>query len=410
MVTFLAAATLTGQQRLNMFTECECNMTLLKQELNYVNHTVDPTTAQVNLFIVTNYLSNGGRVYNVDFKGQEELAGNNLQFKVSTTTVMTSFERDQLLTHRIKLGLVGFLAGTDFADRANVVIPEPEAVEQLPNGGSDSVTDIDGPNRDSWNNWIFEVSSTFRSTSESRRSRTSLGFGFDADRTTPEMRIRASPNYFYSTEAVTQSDGTTLNSIRQDAWLNGSVVRSIGDHWSVGVFGSTNTSTFRNVDLGAWIAPAIEYNIFNYDEVPFKEFTVAYRVGWQQNYYTEQTVFFKTEEDFLRHVLDVNLRIRQRWGSVNAGISGRNILSDFSKNRLSLNGRGNIRLFRGLSFTFRGRYDIINDQISLKLEDASVEDILLGQQQLATSFEADFRFGLSYTFGSLFNNVVNTRL
>ena len=49
---------------------------------------------------------------------------------------------------------------------------------------------------------------------------------------------------------------------------------------------------------------------------------------------------------------------------------------------------------------------IINDQISLPREEASIEDILLGQSQLATNFET----GLSYTFGSLYNNVINTRL
>lgn len=53
---------------------------------------------------------------------------------------------------------------------------------------------------------------------------------------------------------------------------------------------------------------------------------------------------------------------------------------------------------------------IINDQISLPRGEASIEDILLGQSQLATNFETDLSFGLSYTFGSLYNNVINTRL
>ena len=100
----LVAAGGFAQTRLNLFTDCECNKTLLKQELDYVNHTIDPVTAQVNLFIVTNYLSNGGRVYDLNFKGQQELAENSLSFKVSTTAVMTDLERDQYLTKRIELG------------------------------------------------------------------------------------------------------------------------------------------------------------------------------------------------------------------------------------------------------------------------------------------------------------------
>ncbi|MEM6771554.1 MAG: hypothetical protein AAF597_13305, partial [Bacteroidota bacterium] len=38
----LCPITLFAQARLNLFTDCQCNKTLLKQELPYVNHTVDP--------------------------------------------------------------------------------------------------------------------------------------------------------------------------------------------------------------------------------------------------------------------------------------------------------------------------------------------------------------------------------
>jgi hypothetical protein len=40
---------------------------------------------------------------------------------------------------------------------------------------------------------------------------------------------------------------------------------------------------------------------------------------------------------------------------------------------------------------------------------ASYEDILLMRKQLATSFEYYFYVGLSYTFGSIYSNVVNPR-
>ena len=87
-----------------------------------------------------------------------------------------------------------------------------------------------------------------------------------------------------------------------------------------------------------------------------------------------------------------------------------NFLNDFSKNRISLRARANVRVIKGLSINASGSYEIINDQISLPRGEASIEDVLLGQSQLATNFEADLSFGVSYTFGSLFNNVINTRL
>jgi hypothetical protein len=396
---FFCTSSLSAQARLNLFTDCQCNKTLLKQEINYVNHALDPANAQVNLFIVTNFLSNGGKVYNLNFKGQHELEGNQLSFKVPVTAVMTGREVDEVLTRRIQLGLAGFLAGTPYAALAAVKVDLEE----------EEVLD-DSETIDLWNNWIFESFARFNTSKETQRGRTDLRIGFEADRTTPELRVRFQPNYFYRSQTVTQSDGTELVSLRRDMWANTSIVKSISDHWSVGFFASGTSSTFRNIDYGVWIAPAIEYSFFNYNEVPFKEFTVAYRMGWTHNDYTEETVFLETEESLVRQVLDVNLRLRQRWGNIFAGVSGGNFLNDFSKNRLSLSGQADVRLIKGLSFNVGGSYEIINDQISLPRGEASVEDILLGQSQLATNFEAELSFGLKYTFGSLYNNVVNTRL
>ena len=404
VVLFALSQSATAQRRLNLFVECECNKTLLKQRLNYVNHTIDPVGAQINLFIVTSYLSNGGRVYNLQFKGQQELAGNDLSFEVPTTAVMTGLERDELLTRRIELGLAGFLAGTDYGDVVEINSDKIADVAEEPTEADEETAN------DNWNAWIFEVFANFRFENESQRGRSEVRLGFEADRTTPELRVRFRPNFFYRTQSAVQADGTELTSIRKDMWLNASVVKSISDHFSVGVFTSASQSTFRNIDAGTWLAPAIEYNFFDYADVPFRELTVAYRVGWVYNNYTEETIFLETEESLARQVLDVDLRLRQRWGSIFTGISGGNFLNDFSKNRFVLRGRGNVRLFKGLSFNVSGSYEIINDQISLPRGEASVEDILLGQAQLATNFSADIRFGLSYTFGSLYNNVINTRL
>ena len=42
--------------------------------------------------------------------------------------------------------------------------------------------------------------------------------------------------------------------------------------------------------------------------------------------------------------------------------------------------------------------------------EASIEDLLLRQRQISTNFQNRISLGLSYTFGSIFNNIVNTRL
>ena len=403
-ICLLVAATGYGQQRLNLFTDCECNKTLLKQELDYVNHTIDPVSAQVNLFIVTNYLSNGGRVYDLQFKGQQELAENSLSFKVSTTAVMTSLERDEYLNKRIELGLAGFLAGTEYAELVDLTAQAPPE----PAGEVEEVEeDQEG---DGWDSWIFEAFTRFSFEQESQRSETKIRAGFEADRTTPDWRLRFSPNLFYQFREVARADGEVAVFLRRDQWFNGKVVKSLNNHWSVGILANANASTFTNIDLGLFIAPAIEYNIFDYNEVPFKEFTIAYRVGPAYNNYIDTTVLLETEEFLVRQSLDVDLRLRQRWGRVDIGVSGANYLGDFSQNRFSIEVNTSVRVIKGLSLSFGGSYEIINDQINLPLQEVSEQDRLLGATQLATSYSADISFGFSYTFGSLFNNVINTRL
>jgi hypothetical protein len=411
-----SSTTLCGQDRLRLFTDCECNQTLLKQELNYLDHTIDPATADVNLFIVTNYLSGGGRVYNLLFKGQRELAGNELKFEVSTTPIMTSVERDAYLLKRIKLGLAGLLAGTDYAELIDLAtdpaLKEPEATE-------DQVVRVEEDRSDGWNDWIFSARATFRSDSESQRSRNDVRLSFNADRTTPEWRLRSRTGLFYRIDKIdkivqgTDGDQSTIEStvrIRRDQWQSASVVKSISNHWSVGMFGAWRSSTFFNYDHGLRISPAIEYNLFDYNEVPFKELTVAYRAGWWYNDYYNTTIFLKDQEHLARQSVDVELRLRQRWGSILAGVSAGTFLHDVNMNRLEMDLEADVRLFRGLSFTVDVAYDIINDQINLAKGDSDITDVLLGQAQLATNYSSDIRFGFSYTFGSLFNNVINTRL
>jgi hypothetical protein len=45
----------------------------------------------------------------------------------------------------------------------------------------------------------------------------------------------------------------------------------------------------------------------------------------------------------------------------------------------------------------------------LEAGDATEEEVLLRQRELESGFEYNFRVGFSYTFGSIFSNVVNPR-
>lgn len=126
--------------------------------------------------------------------------------------------------------------------------------------------------------------------------------------------------------------------------------------------------------------------------------------------YVEETIYGVLNEQLYRQMLDIDFRVRRPWGNIFAGISGSNFMDDWSKNRFVFNGSLAVRVFKGLQVRLGGNYQLINDQISLPKGQASLEDLLLAQRQAATSFQASMNVGMNYTFGALYNNVVNTRL
>ena len=56
-----------------------------------------------------------------------------------------------------------------------------------------------------------------------------------------------------------------------------------------------------------------------------------------------------------------------------------------------------------------GRYPAIHDQINLRKGTATLDELLLRRRELASNFSYSFQVGLSYSFGSIFSNVVNPR-
>jgi len=68
-----------------------------------------------------------------------------------------------------------------------------------------------------------------------------------------------------------------------------------------------------------------------------------------------------------------------------------------------------VRIREGLSLNFSTNFQMIQDQLSLPAGDASLEDILLQRRELATDYSLSTSVAITYTFGSDFANIVNTR-
>ncbi|MBW6499293.1 MAG: hypothetical protein K0B09_12955, partial [Bacteroidales bacterium] len=203
--------------------------------------------------------------------------------------------------------------------------------------------------------------------------------------------------------------GDIVNSTHRHGY-SAYVVKSLTDHWSLGIFSSGLSSTFHNLDFNADLVPAIEWSLFPYEEATRRSVTLAYRMGYGYNNYMETTIFNKDEEWIWAQSLEATIRFQQPWGNVRAGVTGSHFFDDLSKNRAQIYTNVNLRIVQGLSLNFYGNYEIINDLVAIPAGDRSLEEVLLARSQQATSYSVSGSVGLSYTFGSRFSAAYNPRL
>ncbi len=90
-------------------------------------------------------------------------------------------------------------------------------------------------------------------------------------------------------------------------------------------------------------------------------------------------------------------------------IGGASFLDDFSQYRAVASNSLDIRVFKGFSVNLFAGASLLRDQLYLAKGTLSEADILLRRRQLKSSYSFYGGLGLSYTFGSIFNNIVNPR-
>ena len=380
-----------------VFVDCgRCDIAFIRQKITFVNYVRDPKQAQVHVLIIDQGTASGGRTYTLAFIGQENFVGMNHTLTYTSLQNNTSDEERAGLNKILRLGLVFYVAHTPLADQLTVSFEEKEQAEQV-------------PIEDKWNNWIFEVYAGGNFNKEALKNSLNLRYGGEANRVTERWKVR-SDAYFNYNELHFDNDGEIISRKQNRNGFNASVIRSITNHWSVGAFSTVYTTTYDNIKLGIRFNPAIEYSLFPYEDALRKEVTLVYRAGFNRLNYLQPTIYEQMEETLYNQALQASVRIRQPWGSIYTQLVGSHYLHDFSKRRVEFYSSANLRLVEGLSLNFSGNFNIINDQLFLPKGEASLEDILLQQRRLATNYQVWGSIGLSYTFGSIYNNVVNTRL
>jgi hypothetical protein len=368
------------------------NLEFLKSRIPFVDHTSDPERAQV-LVVVTSAKTAEGEEFTLTFRGQQEFAGDDLVLKHRGAAKEQPDQLRKGLIQTLKLGLLRYAGKTDAAGRLSIRYLDEVAPTAVV---------------DRWNFWVFSLSAnSFLMGEQSYRN--GLYFGsFSANRVTPDIKIRLALSAMYQKDHFEYGD-EIYDSSTDSQSFNGLVVRSIGDHWSVGGYFSAFASTYSNVRFSLSPAPAIEYDLFPYSDSTKKQLRFLYRLNFIAVSYLDKTIYEKTSERLWQQAVSISLELKQPWGTISTSLQGSNYFHDFGKNRLELWSELSLRLIKGLNFNIHGGYSRIHDQLSLAAGGATLEEILLRRRQLETDYDYHFSVGLSYTFGSTESKVVNPR-
>ena len=210
---------------------------------------------------------------------------------------------------------------------------------------------------DKWNFWVFSTSIRGRLNGEAQRSSKSIDGNFSANRVTLASKLRL---------------GLSL-------------------------------------DYDVNVAPAIEYNVFPYSESTRRQLRFLYKIGYNFARYNEETVYGKFSDNLAVQSLEASFEMREPWGTLEASLEGSHYFHDFSKNRIELDLEVSLRIFKGLSLDIEARYERIHDQLALPKGEATLVEILLRRKELANDYQYSLEMGLSFTFGSIYSNVVNPR-
>ncbi|MGB0396008.1 MAG: hypothetical protein ACPGC6_04490 [Flavobacteriaceae bacterium] len=393
LIFFKSAA---QSDKIKVFLSCRCDDDFIKQNTLVFDYVRDRTLSDIEVFVFEITNAGGGRNYSFEYKGKNDFQNMDNEISIDIPSNLTFVESREQLLKTFKLGMVYFLQNTTFQNQLEVTFHnEKDQPGEL--------------SLDQWKNWVFEVSGSFNFENERSIKEEEYNLGLEVDRVTEMWRIRSDFGMRRSVKFFS-GDEESYNSERKRTFFSGSVVKSLSNHFSTGVFGYYLNDTFRNYRSFVNFSPALEYNFIPYSEVLTREITLAYKVGYNFYEYFEKTIYGFLNQKMFNQSLTLNLRYREKWGSIYSYLVASQFLDQPDQNRLTLNNNINLRIVRGLSLRISGNFQLIRDQINLPQGEASIEDLLLRQRQISTDFQNRISLGLSYTFGSIFNNIVNTRL
>jgi hypothetical protein len=387
-------------ENVKVFIDCVnvyCDSDFLRTEITFIDHVRDRKDADVHVLVTGESTGGGGTKYTVSFIGQKKYAGVDHLLEYVSASTSTGDEIRRGLASIIKMGLIHYVAGTRVASEIQITRPMPKTTQKA------------APARDPWNYWFFRTSLSASVSGEKLTNRKYVYTSLTANRITDAWKTTGSLSFSYSQSHYTFSDGSSYTNYSRSANTGLLLVKSLSPHWSAGGRVSAARSTYLNEKLLFRVAPAIEYDLYPYSESTRRQLTFNYSLGASHFRYEEETIYDKMRENLASQVGVVSLNVKQPWGTIETQFEASQYLNAGGKNHLEVWNSLDIRLFKGFSFNTYGSIERLHDQIYLAKAGATPEEVLVQRRQLATSYSYYVSFGFSYSFGSIHNNIVNSR-
>jgi hypothetical protein len=365
----------------------------LRNDINFIQFVRDPLDAQILLQINSQSTGDGGKKFSFYFTGQKFFEDMNDTLITTLPANKSDAERYNEIVRIVKLGLVPYLNKTPYNKYLNVVsqinIPKE-------------------PEEDKWDSWVFSIGLNGSIEGEEAKREFLYEADLGVNRVKKGSKIKINGSFSNELKEFEEDDEISTNH-KRNRRLSVLYVNSVSEHFSAGISGDVKSKTYENLRTGFNFAPAVEYNIFPYDESIRRNFTFLYRIGYSYNKYYQPTIYMKEEENLFNQSLKIDYELKEIWGELDMYLAASNYLHDFKKNRIDFRTRVSFRLSGSFFFNVLLYASYVNDQLYLPSEGASLEDILLNQIELSTQYQYELKFGVRYTFGSIYNSVVNTR-
>lgn len=370
----------------------------LHTELAWVDWVRDPKDAQVDLILTAKPSGGGGTVYFLRFIGLDPFQGVDDTLEYAAASGETPDMTRHGLARQIAFGLARYVARTPSAAARLSVQPTAGAAPASPTQG-----------RDPWNAWVYQLglNGNFNGEAQDSSSYTSANAG--ASRVTTKDIFRFNTNGSWNRARYEIGPGETLYT--RTSAFNANLVdaQGLSPHWTWGLLGSYTQSSVMNLQASSRLAPALEYSLWDYADSNQRELTFLYQIGAGHNRYIEETILGKTSETVYDNALSITLSLNQPWGTVRTSLNGTAYLNNWSEYSVGVSSSLMLHLGRGFSLNLFGSYTKQQNQIALPMAAATPDQVLLHLTQLPSSYNYFGFVGLSYTFGSIFNNAVNAR-